>query len=186
MVCLEFGSPVSVRPPEINLIPFAEIVNHPQVIPSAAGTYLIFVRHGARLLETSGYFELSGPAPLYSRGRVHLYTGAASDLRKRLLAHITTNRRSSDFRGSLLALERECRAISTSRTLHCEVDDERSLSRWLRANAYVSYETCDRYDQYFRERELLKILSSPLNIQGRRGSPFARRLSEWRCRELQS
>ena len=155
------------------VFPARTIVADEQQLPEKPGVYMFFVRGGNKILSATAYFDLGGRRPLTFRRRQHLYTGAALDLRRRLRQHMKLIELSS-LRRSLLAVERQRKAISLSGTPQCAVNGELSLTAWLCSNALVGIETVD--EPFDRERQLLSECASPLNLTLRRQEPFARSL----------
>jgi predicted GIY-YIG superfamily endonuclease len=146
-------------------------------LPEQPGVYIFFVRGGNRLLRATSYYDLDGRHPLGFRRHHHLYTGAASDLRRRLKQHMAFIAASS-LRRSPFALEHYNRAISRSDTPGCMVKGERTLTEWLCRNALIGIELGEHPLE--RERYLLSRYASPLNLTLRRREPYARALSAMR------
>lgn len=183
MYLLEPHGTKRYMPPELRhlkLIPFSKIVDRPYVLPTLGGVYFIFLRGGIRILETCSYFELGGHRPLVSWGRHHVYTGSTCNFRQRILTHCRGDAKSSEFRLTLLAMEQTCKAISRSKTVSCNVKGNISLTRWLRENAWVAIEPCERGWETAREREVILSYPCPLNIAHRRRHPFAKQITRWR------
>jgi hypothetical protein len=176
----------TMLPPDLQrltIFPARLIVAAEERLPDRPGVYLFFIRGGSKLLAATSYFDLGCRRPLSFRRRQHLYTGATFDLRRRLRQHMAIMEASS-LRRSLLAVERQHKAISRSATPACSVQGERSLTAWLCENALVGVEVA--HDPLSRERELLSMYASPLNVTLRRGEPFARALLEMRREAFRS
>lgn len=165
----------------LTLIPANKVLEDIEAIPKEPGIYLFFVHGGEQLLRATAYFDGVERELLRVLDCDHLYTGAATTtLRERLQTNLRADVTSSSLCRSLLAIERAHRAISESGTPGSQnVRGERSLAVWLRNNSIIGYETTS--DPFRRERELLSLYSSPLNIVHRRDDPYARALSAWRC-----
>jgi hypothetical protein len=167
----------------LTVIPVSLILVDIERVPARAGVYLFFFHGGTRLLAATSYFNVNRRHPLSFSRHQHLYTGAAYDLRRRLKQHMSLIE-SSSMRRSLLALERERKAISRSKTPGCNVKGELSLTRWLSKNALVGIELTE--NPFPRERQLLAQHASPLNVTFRRQEPFARSLLEMRRNAFRS
>ncbi len=150
----------------------------PSQIPERSGVYLFYIAGGLRLLERTGYFDTDNRVPQERQGRLHLYTGAANDLRLRMKQHFERDWRSSTFRKSLLTIEYKRKAISKSRTDHCNVTDEASLTQWLRLNVTVEFQFTD--EPFKREFNIIERCASPMNITWRRNHLYSRMLMAWR------
>lgn len=156
-----------------------KVLRDPTTVPAEPGAYLFFFKGGTRLLRATSYFDHEARAPLTVRDRQHLYTGAARDLRVRLRQHMEADLTSSSLRMTLLAIEQKYSAISRSKTDDCTIKGERTLTRWLRGNAYIGIVAHD--EPFMLERMLLEQHPSPFNIVMRRQHPYARTLSK--CRQ---
>jgi hypothetical protein len=164
---------------KVDLIPARQLLRDPSVVPAHPGAYLFFFKGGTRLLRATSYFDYETRRPLTVRGRQHLYTGAARDLRIRLRQHMEADVTSSSLRMTLLAIEQGYSAISLSGTPDCSIKGEKTLTKWLCRNAYIGL-LLDQ-DPFGVERKLLAQHPSPFNIVMRRQHPYARRLSK--CRQ---
>lgn len=160
------------------LLPARQLLRDPSKFPAAPGAYLFFFNGGTRLLEATSYFDCDPRPPVSNRGRQHLYTGAARDLRVRLRQHMEADVTSSSLRMTLLAIEQKDRAISRSETPDCAIKGEKTLTAWLCKNAYIGLVLNE--DSFKQERELLEQYPSPFNIVMRRRHPYARALSKSR------
>lgn len=165
-------------PRDFSLIPGCEIDGDFASVPEEAGIYLIFLEGGMRLLEATDYFVTESDTPLEIDGRLHLYTGAATDLRKRLIQHFRRDAGSSSLRKTLLSIECAKRAVSKSGTEKCAVTDEKSLSTWLFRNCLVAVAPTPYPFQM--ERILVEHRISPFNITLRRKHRYSQSLMEWR------
>lgn len=145
-------------------------------VPAGRGVYGLLVRNGRQLVEAIGYREFGGE-PLHdeSDGFALLYIGASGEVRSRVKEHLAGEARISTFRKTLLAAEQFAGAISASGTpLPTAANEEYALDAWLATNTKVAVLPCEDYGA--RERVLLARMPSPLNIEHRKATPFARRL----------
>jgi hypothetical protein len=163
---------------DLVLVPARHLLEDPLRFPAAPGAYLFFFKGGTRLLEATSYFKCDDRRPVSIRGRQHLYTGAARDLRVRLRQHMEADLTSSSLRMTLLAIEQNHRAISRSQTSACAIKGEKTLTEWMCKNAYIGLMPAD--DPFKQEREILERYPSPFNIVMRRQHPYARALSNSR------
>jgi len=164
----------------IKLIPYATLMDRPNDIPNYPGVYLFFLNGGGRMWEVTAYYEMETRRPFSLGVMTHVYTGSAMNLRERLKQHLGTTIENSSIRKTLLSLEQIFGALSGSDTPACKVKGQKTLTAWLRENAIVGYEY--HRDPVRRENQILKRHASPFNIAMRRGRPYARALSEWRCK----
>ncbi len=169
---------VRTKLPDFRLIPGDEVADDPASVPDEAGIYLFFLNGGAHLLEATGYFTTESRAPLRADDRLHLYTGAANSLRKRLKQHFHRDMRSSSLRKTLLSIEHANRAISRSRTPKCAITGEDTLSAWLFRNALVAIASTPT--PFELERLVLAEHASPFNINWRRANVYSRSLMAYR------
>ncbi|MGH6877488.1 MAG: GIY-YIG nuclease family protein [Rhizomicrobium sp.] len=163
-------------------IPVRDLIDYPRPVrPDEPGVYAVFLRGGNHLLEATSWFEMDDRRPLSIRGHQHLYTGAGDLLHARLKQHLRIGHlNGSSVRKTLLSIQVVKRAISRSGTPQCRVFGQVSLTAWLRANAFVAVQfTKNPFDV---ERQILKEQPSPFNIQWRREHPYARQLTEWKCK----
>jgi hypothetical protein len=168
-------------PRGFEFIPVRDLIDYPHSVPNKPGVYAFFLRGGTRLLEATSWFELDDRRPLSRRGHQHLYTGAADFLGERLKQHMRIGHlHNSSVRKSLLAIEYTTKALSRSGTPACEVRGQLSLTEWLRKNSTVGI--CFNSQPFELERMMLALHPSPLNITWRREHPYARQLSQWRCK----
>jgi hypothetical protein len=163
---------------EFILLSGCEVVELPELVPAKRGVYLLFLAGGQKLLERTGYFRTESKEPLSTDDQVHVYTGAAGDLRRRLLQHFVGDVRRSNLRKTLFAIERAKQAVSRTGTPRCHVTDEKSLGHWLYRNALVAVGCTN--DPFGSERALLSRFSSPLNIRADRASAYSQALMGWR------
>lgn len=162
----------------LKLIPAHRLLADLGAVPDVPGVYLLFLNGGMRLLEATAYFDTDLRMPLTARGKQHLYTGAADNLRKRLEQHFWRDAGSSSFRKTLLSIEHARCAVSKSRTPCCKISGEDTLSTWLFKNALVAIDFTQK--PFERERALITRYASPFNITLRRQHPYSRSLMAWR------
>lgn len=143
-------------------------------LPERYGTYLVLIRGGDRLLEIAGYFDQHDRLP-YRRGTYwHLYTGAGFEWGRRVRHHLTGDSIKSNLRCTLEALELVTEAISRSDVAPWFGAGEDRLTRWLIQNALIG--VCECEDPKMLEKLVLECTPSPLNIDQKKATPFAKRL----------
>jgi predicted GIY-YIG superfamily endonuclease len=144
--------------------------------------YGLFVRGADRILELARYFDHSTAMPMQIGEYGHLYTGCSAEAATRIKRHLVGDAHVSTFRKSMLAIEASCGAISRSGIGGwCgAMTPEAALSEWLATNALVGWQRCDH--PFDEEASILDAWPSPLNIQGRASTSFARHLVELRVR----
>ena len=161
----------------LTLIPACDVHRAPESVPDEAGVYLFLLKGGQRILRATSYFETDDCLPLCICDHDHLYTGAASSLRDRLEQHMRRDMRSSSLRKTLLAIERQRRAVTGDHRKRGIVS-ESSLTNWMCRNAMIGIQfTSTPFD---RERELIEHYTSPFNITLRRRHPYSKALMMWR------
>jgi hypothetical protein len=163
---------------EFILLSGCEVMECPELVPAERGVYMVFLEGGRKLLERTGYHLTETEEPLSIDDKVHLYTGAAKDLRRRIVQHFLRDVRTSNFRKTLFSIEDAKQAVSRSGTPKCRIKDERTLGLWLYRNALVAVGCTDRH--FEAERILLSRFASPFNIRARRSSLYAQALIGWR------
>jgi predicted GIY-YIG superfamily endonuclease len=163
--------------PQLTVIPAEILLSGETRVPEAPGVYLMFFRGGRQLLAATSYFDLDGRPTHTVRGRSHLYTGAADNLRRRLKQHMSQINGSS-LRRTLLAIELGSGAISRSETPDCAVRGELTLTRWMRSNVLVGVRLTKA--PFELERRLLAAHPSPFNLALRRRQKYAKALSALR------
>src|SRR5258708_17257995 len=84
------------------LIPARTILETPEVIPLASGTYLFFAANGLRLLKATGYFSHDARPPIVRRFSAHLYTGRSNRMRTRVPCHLLGSAEDSCLRKTLV------------------------------------------------------------------------------------
>jgi hypothetical protein len=165
----------------LKLIPAHKLRRGLNEIPPDPGVYLWFVRGGMSLLEQSSYFATpkSGDLLKIDAG-VHLYTGAAHNLRYRISAHLqTTFADQSSPRKSLIALECRFGAVSKAvESIHDVVNDA-GQTEWIFENVTIGIET--NSDPFGREFQILQRYASPFNIAHRRTHRYSKWLMAWRA-----
>lgn len=162
----------------LTMIPASRLMKTEEIVPAKPGVYLFFIRGGAALLEAANYFECGDTPPLRLGDAIHVYTGAADNLRRRMTQHLRRDARGSSFRKTLLSLEQARRAISRKFPYSRRLGDEDALSRWLYKHLMIGIEVGNQ--PFARERELIQLYGSPLNISFRRKLTFSRQLMKWR------
>lgn len=167
----------------------AEVVlPKPSPVPAAPGVYGWWFRELPADIDISRC-EVQGPLVL-------LYTGISpkkpplngkppsrQNLRSRITTHYAGNAAGSTLRltlGCLLAstLNIELRRFGSGRRFHFG-SGELALSRWMHANALVSWITTP--EPWRTEDELIAYLDLPLNLQGNRGGGFHAQLTALRA-----
>jgi hypothetical protein len=169
---------ISVESTEFILLSGCKVVEVPELVPARRGVYLLFVAGGRKILERTGYFRTEAREPLSIDDLVHVYSGAAGQLRRRILQHLVGDVRRSNLRMTFLSLERAQKAVSRSGTPKCHIKDETSLNGWLYRNAYVAVGCIDNH--FEAERTLLSRYASPFNIHPDRASAYSQALMTWR------
>lgn len=164
--------------PELSLIPGCEAAEEFCSVQESPAVYLVFLEGGARILASARYRATDNRPRLQFDGMVHVYTGAAENVRSRLIQHFRRDSRGSSLRKTLLAIEHATKAISSSGTPRCAVSDEPSLSEWLFRNCLVAI--AHSSEPFVLEREIVKSYDSPLNITHQRRNPYAKQLMCWR------
>jgi hypothetical protein len=167
----------------LHLLPAASIVAAPHQVPPDMGTYFIFFDSGQLLLERSGYLEFDDDFPISIDGFDLLYVGATmSQLRKRVLDHLTGNSRASSLRmtvGAVLALELGLEPIGDgSRTYFHFGDGEQRLTDWLVAHTRVAFVLTD--DPFGDEKRAIAAAPVPFNISERKRHPYSKYLMSLR------
>src|SRR5690349_12542164 len=167
---------MSVFPAHIfTFSPADALVGQLATMPAAAGTYIVLIRAGDRLLELAGYFDHHERLPYQRRGFYHLYTGCGRIWSRRVKHHLTGSFGSSNLRWTLHALDAAAEVILRSGvTPWCHSDVQERITRWLLTNALVG--VCECENPWMLEKALLEGEPSPLNIDQRRSDPFAQRI----------
>jgi hypothetical protein len=169
---------VPLESTEFILLSGCEVMECPELVPAERGVYMVFLEGGRKLLERTGYFSTESKEPLATDEKVHLFTGWASDLRRRIVQHFLHDVRTSNLRKTLLSIEHATRAVSRSGTALCRVKDEQTLGLWLYRNALVAIGCTDKPSE--AEQMLLGRFASPFNIGARPATQYSRALMEWR------
>lgn len=150
-------------------------VSDHEVIAEDSGVYLLLIRGGDALLKAAGYYRLEQRDPWAEDGWSHLYTGSSALMQTRLKRHLLGDARVSTFRKTMLALEQQCGALTaTGVPFDGSVHPELALDDWLEEQCQIA--TCEVGYFFDEEAHFLARWPSPLNITGRRGDPFSRRL----------
>lgn len=140
------------------------------------GVYGLLFRNGQALLEATGY---EGRRPFAIGAFVHVYTGASFELGKRIPHHLVGNARRSNMRETLFALDAYFDGIVGRLFLESRALNESALTNWMMGNVLIAYQRCS--DPAHVETEFLQATASPLNVDKRRPSAYARRLMALRC-----
>jgi hypothetical protein len=161
----------------------AEVLERPSPVPAQPGVY------GWWFAELP-HDDIADMNCEYRGGRFLLYAGISPEapkngrgpsmetLRSRIRTHYTGNAEGSTLRrtlGCLLAerLGIELRRYGSGNRLHFGVG-ERDLSRWMDANAFVSWLPLSQ--PWLLEAHLLATLDLPLNLASNQRHPFYRTL----------
>lgn len=163
---------------DLFLIPASVVLSNSDAAPDEEGVYYVFFNGGLRLLKAISYFDCWSQPPLSHEGSVRLYTGSSLRMRTRAMCHLRGGSEQSGLRKTLAAVQLAKRAISRTRTEHCTVKDKQTLDAWMLANTQFAFVGCS--DAARHEKQLLKWIISPLNIQYQSKREFADRLLDWR------
>ena len=164
------------------LVSAEDIIATPTCIPPEAGVYAIFVKHGTRLLDESGF----GGDPKRATWTInkdyrHVYTGESYSLRQRLAAHTSGSVFVSNLRETLLALHEATGVLGSSVSVdQTQGEIEASLTAWIGGNVMIGFKPC----HYVKDAEaaVLQRGDSPLNIDRQQPTPFAALLRRLRAR----
>jgi hypothetical protein len=150
-------------------------------LPNRPGVYVVLLRGGDRILESTRYFVYHDRLPYQREDFWHLYTGCGAEWGRRIRHHLTGNTVNSNLRFTLAALEHQARAIYRSGIgpWDSPLAPER-LTSWLLQNTLVGVVECA--DPFTLEKAILEAEPSPLNIDQRRWDGFAQYLLEIRAR----
>jgi transposase-like protein len=157
----------------------ADVITNPSQVPQSAGVYAIFFRGGAKFLEASRFTNDDEKFSWSHEDYEHAYTGETYALRNRFVQHFVGG--VSNLRETLLALHWDRGALLGGPIIGEDREEvERALTDWLAVNAVVGFRNCG----YVKDAEavILNATASPLNIDGRRQTPFAKTLSAVRQR----
>lgn len=148
------------------------LVRRGRDLPNTSAVYLIYLQHADRILELTGYFDDASRLPAREGDHFHMYTGASAEWGTRVRRHLTGDAWSSNWRRTLHALEGQFKGLS--RATGAQLTNDEGLTAWLRKVALVA--VCESDAPFELEAQLLMSEVSPLNIDRRRTSPYARRL----------
>lgn len=159
------------------LRPTQEIADDLDRLPQCSGVYLIF-GDSADLLEGTGYEAMEHRDPFQLGGADLLYVGSSANLRDRIACHVKDDSRGSTFRMSTGCLLREKLDLSiytqATKTYFHFGPGEPRLSRWICQNTAIALWPCSHAPDL--EKALIRNLPTPMNINDRRGHPYARYL----------
>jgi hypothetical protein len=163
----------------VPLHPAQDVVSNAALGANTRGVYGIFFDRKALLLERSGYLEFDKTLPIEVDDHDLLYVGASIDpLRRRVLAHLTGNSKASSLRmtlGAILTEELLLDPIAGANRGYYDFGfGEARLSQWIVSTTRIGFYPSD--DPYDLERDILRCVPLPLNIDQRKRHRFSRYL----------
>jgi hypothetical protein len=162
----------------------AEILAHPDSIPSARGVYAWFFNSIPASVPVSDCFVRNGLTLLYV-GISPKNARSRQNLRKRITYHYRGNAEGSTLRltlGTLLAETSDfpLRRVGSGKRMTFTHLGEQWLDEWMSDHANVCW--IEHQEPWLLEQEMLNTISLPLNIQGNRDHPFSSALSAFRSK----
>ena len=137
-------------------------------LPAVEGNYIVVLKAGCNIPDVLGNFKYT-EISLHGVDYRVLYTGVASDLKRRIWTnHLHGNGGNSTLRktlGSLFGYQKSA-------------EDENSLTAWMERNLLFAYLANDKRNEL--ESFLIGSLLPPLNVEGSKASTL-KRVHELRC-----
>jgi len=160
----------------------SEVLATPSPVPKVSGLYAWFFRNVPEGVPAKDCIRRKGLTLLYV-GIAPSRVGSKATLRSRIRQHFQSNAAGSTLRltlGCLLAdqLGIRLRGVGTKGRLTFGVEGEKKLSEWMEQNAFVCWVKHPR--PWEVEKEIIKRLPPPLNIEGNAQHPFCGPLSALR------
>lgn len=152
-------------------------------LPAVEGNYVVVLKSGCNIPNVLGNFEYTEVTLNGVDYRV-LYTGVASDLKKRIWTnHLHGNGGNSTLRkslGSLFGYQKVPRDKNYQKNKKTKFspEDENCLTEWMESNLLFAYLANSK--RYELEAYLIDNLQPPLNIEGSKASTLDK-VRELRC-----
>ena len=158
------------------------VLSNPSLIPAERGAYAWFFEEKPGVTPTDGCVT-KGDLTLLYIGISPKNDRSKENLRKRITYHFKGNAEGSTLRLTLGVLLAEksgfpLRRVGSGSRMTFTHIGEQWLDEWMEKNAFVCW--VKHPEPWELEKDLLKTISCPLNIQGNKDHLFADRLSELR------
>ena len=160
----------------------SEVLSNPCPVPTERGAYACFFKEIPGVTPTDGCITKDGLTLLYV-GISPKDNSSKENLRKRITNHYKGNANGSTLRLTLGVLLAEksgfpLRRVGSGNKMTFTHIGEQWLHRWMEKNAFVCW--VKHPEPWVLEKDLLKTLSCPLNIQGNKDHLFADKMSGMR------
>ena len=160
----------------------AEVLSSPCPVPSASGVYAWFFKEIPRLVPTDGCATKAGLTLLYV-GISPKNESSSQNIRQRIKAHYMGNAEGSTLRLTLGVLWEgqsgfPLRRVGSGGRKTFTHKGEQWLDAWMQENAMVCWKEHPKPSVI--EKEVLRTLFLPLNLQGNQNNPFGTELSNLR------
>jgi hypothetical protein len=180
--------PLPIAPPN-RLHSRAEVLSRPSRVPAKHGLYAWYFSDVPQAVPTEGCLTVDEKKLLYigSVPDKASKPNSRQSLLRRIRYHYKGNAEGSPLRRTLGVLLEEkskfpLRRVGKGKRITLTRAGERYLDEWMERNAFVAWMACP--EPWILERELLSLLSCPLNLKGNNRHPFAPVLKRLRSEAL--